>query len=231
MTTTKYKSQLCIHPLIADWECVRRLDTLNFGGWSNRPLFEQVLLIKPIFNLWIFWIYREYSVLSFQYFSIWTFSKTMDAGWRKDIQKKWNIRRFERSVKLGKLLQKKWWVWELKFRVILGGTHCDNVSMTWLVSRLHFRNIFPAFPLVLSCGRCKHCKLVLQRMFLLLLLPEIPPPCQLLSFSDQKTPSPQNCPPIPASSVPSSPQTFFPPNFPLFSFSPTTKHVCTKFVF
>ena len=63
------KSQLCIiQPLIADWECVRRLDTLNFGGWSNRPLVEQVLLIKPIFNLWIF-KYREYSVFSFQYFS------------------------------------------------------------------------------------------------------------------------------------------------------------------
>ena len=88
------KSKLCIiHPLIADWECVRRLDTLNFGGWSNRPLVEQVLLIKPISNLWIF-KYREYSVFSFQYFPIWTFSKTMESGWRKDIQKKWKYKAF-----------------------------------------------------------------------------------------------------------------------------------------
>ena len=37
-----------------------------------------------------------------------------------------------------------------------------------------------------------------------LLLPEILPPCQFFSFSDQKTPSVQNCPSIPPCSIFSS---------------------------
>ena len=67
-------------------------------------------------------------------------------------------------------------------------------------------------------------------MFLLLLLPEISPPCQLFSFQDQKILSSQNCPPIlPLFHLLLKP--FFPLNFSLFSFSPWTKHVCTKFAF